>query len=62
MTYTCLSNREIYCDLNRNELGECLGMYANIDQLQKKLFTGKKNYVLQISENSQEKSRGGVLI
>ena len=51
----------IYCDLNGNEWGIYASIYANIDLLQKQLFTGKGMTVLQILENSQENNRGGVL-
>ena len=35
-------------------------IYANTDQLQKQLFTGNEMTVIQISENPQESSGGGV--
>ena len=34
------SNHKIYYDLNGNELEKYASIYANIDQLQKQLFTG----------------------
>ena len=55
------SNRKIYCDLNGNELEEYASIYANINQLEKQLFTGNEMTVLQILENSQESNRGAVL-
>ena len=47
--------------LNGNELGEYASIYANINQLQKQLFTGKKITTLQILENSHENHCGGLL-
>ena len=55
------SNRKIYCDLNGNELEKYANICANIDQLQKQLFTGNRMTVLQILENSQERNCGRVL-
>ena len=55
------SKCEIYCDLNRNELGEYASICANTDQFQKQFFTCKKITVLQISENFQESNSGGIL-
>ena len=48
------SNRKIYCDLNGDELEKYASIYANIDQLQKQLYTGNRMTVLQILENSHE--------
>ena len=55
------SNGKIYSDLYGNELEKYKGIYANIDLLQKQLFTGNRITVLQILENYQESNNGGVL-
>ena len=61
LRHTPESNREVYCDLNGNELGEYASVYPNIDQLPKQQFTGKRITVLQISEKSQENNNRRVL-
>ena len=49
------------CDLNRNELENYASIYANIDSLQKQLFTVNGMIVLQILEDAKESDRGKVL-
>ena len=61
MSYTPGSNGKIYYDLNGNELEKYVSIYANIDSLQKQLFSGNGMTILLISENSQESTRDGVL-
>ena len=60
--HTHLSATVKYCDLNGYGLEKYASIYANIDILQKQLFTGNRMTVPQILESSQENNCGRVLI